>query len=137
MGIHAQLTCDDAGSRPADPAGAGIGSREGFHSTTRRCEMAEALMQDLPEGFGQAEYDAVNEEMNIAAEPPDGLIFHSAGQGPTGAWRIVDIWESRDHFERFMQERLMPAFTEVSGQQPEEGQQPDTTWWPIHNTLIP
>jgi hypothetical protein len=99
--------------------------------------MAEALMQDLPEGFGQAEYDAVNEKMNVVADPPDGLIFHSAGQGPTGAWRIVDIWESREHFERFLQDRLMPAFIEVSGQQPEEGQQPDTTWWPIHNTIKP
>lgn len=40
--------------------------------------------------------------------PPDGIIFHSCGAVP-GGWRIVDIWESQDEFDRFIDETLLPA----------------------------
>lgn len=99
--------------------------------------MAEAMLQDLPEGMGQEQYDAINEKMNVESDPPDGLIFHSAGQGPTGRWRITDVWESRQHFDRFFQERLGPAVAEVTGQEPGQGAMPDTTWWPVHNVINP
>jgi hypothetical protein len=45
------------------------------------------------------------------------FILHSAGQGDRG-WYAYDIWESREAFQRFMDERLMPAFSEVMGDQP-------------------
>jgi hypothetical protein len=98
--------------------------------------MAEAMLQDFPEQFGTEGYDAVNEKMGVRDNPPDGLIFHSAGEGPNG-FRIVDVWESQDHFNRFMEERLGPAIAEVTGMQPGEGRGPETTWWPVHNTIQP
>jgi len=98
--------------------------------------MAEAMLQDSPGQFGAETYDAVNEKMGVQDNPPDGLIFHCAGEGPNG-FRIVDVWESRGHFDRFMEERLGPAIAEVTGMQPGEGGAPETTWWPIHNTIQP
>jgi hypothetical protein len=35
---------------------------------------------DFPEGVGTNMYDRVNAEMDIASDPPEGLIFHWAGE---------------------------------------------------------
>lgn len=45
-------------------------------------------------------------------QSPDGLIVHSAGQGEQG-WYIYDIWESQEHFQRFADEKLMPASASI------------------------
>lgn len=59
-------------------------------------------------------YDAVGENLRIDAEPPAGLIVHTAGE-VDGKWQVVDVWESEEHAQRFDTERLMPAIAEVSG----------------------
>src|SRR5438876_11146489 len=56
-------------------------------------------------------------------EAPEGLIVHSAGQGEQGYY-VYDIWESREAFERFMEEKLGPALGEVMGGPPPEGGAP-------------
>ena len=38
--------------------------------------------------------------------PVEGLLVHAAGQGPNG-FRVVDVWQSKEAFERFG-EKLMP-----------------------------
>ena len=43
--------------------------------------------------------------------PVEGLIFHTAGQGP-GGFRVVDVWESEEALGRFA-EHLMPILQEV------------------------
>ena len=47
-------------------------------------------------------------------QSPDGLIVHSAGEGDQG-WYIYDIWESREHFQRFAEGKLGPAMHELIG----------------------
>lgn len=37
-----------------------------------------------------------------------GLIVHAAGSSPAGI-RSIDVWESKEHSDRFFAERLMPA----------------------------
>jgi hypothetical protein len=59
-------------------------------------------------------YDAVNDKMNVENDPPEGLILHTSGP-MEGGWRIFDVWESAEAFERFTDERLRPAIEEVSG----------------------
>ena len=41
-------------------------------------------------------------------EPPAGLIVHTSGATSSG-WRIFDVWETNDDFERFNNEIIMPA----------------------------
>ena len=41
-------------------------------------------------------------------QAPDGCLVHTAGQGDQG-WYIYDIWESQEHFQRFVDEKLRPA----------------------------
>ncbi len=48
---------------------------------------------------------------------PDGLIVHSAGPAENG-WYIYDIWETRDHFQRFNDGQLGEAIRAVFGDQP-------------------
>lgn len=51
-------------------------------------------------GSTQADFDAANEVVDLAKNPPEGLIFHSSGP-VEGGWSNLDIWESRAAFEAF------------------------------------
>jgi hypothetical protein len=54
-------------------------------------------------------YDHVMERVDLAANPPEGLIAHTAGfDEEGGVFRILDIWESQSQCERFIEERLQP-----------------------------
>lgn len=43
--------------------------------------------------------------------PVEGLLVHAAGQGPNG-FRVVDVWESEQAFQRFG-EKLMPILNAI------------------------
>lgn len=48
----------------------------------------------------------------IGDDPPDGLLVQVAGRAEDGL-RIVSIWESAVHHDRFVAERLHPALRRV------------------------
>jgi hypothetical protein len=51
----------------------------------------------------------------IGDTAPDGLIYHAAGEQENGNWQSVSVWESEDHFNRFRDDRLLPAVRETLG----------------------
>jgi hypothetical protein len=74
--------------------------------------MAVLITGEVP-GMTVEQYDKVNETMGVStAADIDGLICHTAGS-TVGGMYISDVWESQEAFDRFIQERLMPAFQEV------------------------
>lgn len=80
----------------------------------------------------QEQYEAVNEEMGVGENPPEGLIFHAAG--PIGdGWDVIDFWESRDHFDRFFEQRLGPTI-EALGDRAPQGP-PKIKEFPVHNFI--
>ena len=81
--------------------------------------MAIVRIQETP-ADSMDTYDKVNEKMGVEQSPPDGMILHSAGLSD-GKMVIVDVWESQEAFDRFSEERLMPAIREVMGGDPPEG----------------
>jgi hypothetical protein len=81
-------------------------------------------------------YDGVNAEMGVGEDPPGGLLFHWAGD-VDGKWTITDVWDSRDAYERFRDERLFPAIQKLSGMDPSNGPQPTVTEFPVHNYIKP
>jgi hypothetical protein len=87
---------------------------------------------NFPEGVGTDMYDGVQAAMNITSDPPQGLIFHWAGE-VDGKWTITDVWESREAYERFREERLFPAILKVSGMDPASTPQPTITEFAVHN----
>jgi hypothetical protein len=91
---------------------------------------------DFPEGVGTNMYDAVQAELDIANNPPDGLIFHWAGD-VDGKWTVTDVWETREAHDRFREEQLFPAIEKVSGMNPADGPQPTVTEFAVHNYVKP
>lgn len=84
---------------------------------------------------GTAEqYDAVNAQMGVEDDRPDGLIFHAAGPIADG-WGVLDFWESREHFDRFFESRIGPAIAELGDRAPQSP--PDIREFPVHNIIKP
>jgi hypothetical protein len=78
--------------------------------------VAVAIIQDWIEPETErstVNYDAINEKL-VQQEPPDGLRVHSAGYTGNG-FRIYEIWDSKEHFDRFLEDRLMPMLVEQEG----------------------
>ncbi len=47
------------------------------------------------DGGTQGQYEAIHSRMRIDENPPEGMIFHSAGP-IDGGWGVIDFWESRE-----------------------------------------
>ena len=90
--------------------------------------MAVAMIVDNPQG-SQEIYDAVREKVGL--ERPAGGIFHVAGPSPDGGWRVIEVWESEEDANRFLNERLKPAFEAVGVSAPP----PQPQIWPVHNYI--
>ena len=78
--------------------------------------MAIAVVQEFaiePGDRSTVNYDGVRARLNIAAHPPAGLIFHTAGFSGTGLFRIFAAWESEEDGRRFNDERFMPVAAPV------------------------
>jgi len=95
--------------------------------------MAIGLRMKLEGGTAEM-YDAIDGNLGIDTDPPEGLIFHAAGPIDEG-WGIIDFWESREHFDRFQESRLGPAMAELGGDAPAGG--PDVKEFPVHNIHKP
>ena len=89
--------------------------------------MAVAMMVDNPEG-SQEIYDSVRERLGL--EKPAGGIFHAAGPGPNGGWRVIEVWESEEDAKAFVTERLLPAFDALGAPPP-----PPPELWPVHTSM--
>ncbi len=99
--------------------------------------MAVAIRStDFPEGVGTQMYDGVSSAMGIENDPPAGMIFHWAGE-VDGKWTIIDLWETREAYDTFRDERLFPAIRQVSGMDPADGPQPTITEFAVHNYVKP
>ena len=75
--------------------------------------MAIGLVMEFPGGTKE-QYDKVMDILGFEGPEtwPRGSIFHMAG--PTaGGWKVVDVWESRKDFDRFVAERLARVTQEV------------------------
>jgi hypothetical protein len=88
-----------------------------------------------PQLIDRETYDKVNEQMDVDATPPEGMLMHCAGE-VDGVWQIVDVWESEAHAQRFDQQRLAPAIAALTGAPPPSGH-PPTTVYELHNVVIP
>jgi hypothetical protein len=95
--------------------------------------MAVGLRVRFEDGT-QEQYEAVHSHIEADANPPEGLIFHAAGP-IEGGWGVLDFWESREHFDRFLQGRLGPGIEELGDRAPENP--PEIKEFPVHHILKP
>ena len=86
------------------------------------------------EGGTQEQYDATHGHMLIDQNPPQGMIFHSAGPIDEG-WGVIDFWESREAFDQFVAGRLMPSMKELGDRTMQAP--PDVKEFPVHHFTKP
>ena len=95
--------------------------------------MADGVIHVLPEPVTVELYEAVNQKLNErGADAPSGLKFHAAGRSEDGRVRIIEVWDSRSDFDRFNDEHLTPAISEVSGAPPQQMPEAEHTWITVH-----
>ena len=83
--------------------------------------MAVVFIQEFPiEDRTTRNYDFVAEK--IGDGPFDGPIVHTAGfDDDGGVFRILDVWESREHAEAFMAEYVTPMIEQGPSAFPNPG----------------
>ena len=65
-------------------------------------------------------YDAVREKMG--EDPPEGVLVQTAGfVDAVGGFRVFSVWESQEHYDRFREDRLLPAIREAIGEEAASG----------------
>ncbi len=80
--------------------------------------MAVLVIQDFEATL--EEYDQVDEKLGEGT--PDGAILHAACDLGGGKMRSVDVWESTEAFQNFVQNKLIPAIAEVNPDAPQAGE---------------
>jgi|SRR3954462_4764785 hypothetical protein len=73
----------------------------------RSTTMATVMVMHWP-GLTTKDYDSVRNEVKWETNTPAGGKYHVAWAAGDGI-HVVDVWESGQRFEQFLQGRLMPA----------------------------
>jgi hypothetical protein len=81
--------------------------------------MAVCVITDNPNGNAEMYEQIVQRVAQSGDLPPAGAIFQVAGPGDSG-WRVISVWDSPEDFQRFVSERLRPAFEETEGASPDD-----------------
>lgn len=94
--------------------------------------MAIAVQIDF-EGATLDQYDAVCSKMGLTPKGPGpkGAISHFATMTDFGL-RVVDVWESREQFDKFAQEQIGPYSQEAG-----ITSQPAMQFFEVHNYFTP
>jgi hypothetical protein len=77
------------------------------------------------------EYRAVLDRMGVEKRPAAGIYLHLTTTMSFG-YRIVEIWDRKEGFERFLDKRLMPATQELGIER-----ETAITVTPLHNLFAP
>jgi quinol monooxygenase YgiN len=99
--------------------------------------MAVAVVQEFPiEGDDRTttNYDRVQEALGTRTDRPAGGLVHTAGfDEEAGVFRIFDVWESREAWETFLNDRLMPTVRPMMEQ---GGRAPQTRVYELHESIM-
>jgi hypothetical protein len=82
-------------------------------------------------GFAPENYDAVGNQIGWPENWPEGLTFHVAGPSDDGM-RLVEIWDSREQRERWMEGTIQPAIQEAAGDVAAASPPPRVTEFEVH-----
>lgn len=92
--------------------------------------MATAMLMRWP-GVTIEQYEQAREKVGWEDDTPDGAVLHVAGADGDD-FRVFDIWDSPEQFQRFVEQRLMPAVREIGI----EGD-PEVILYDVHRVFTP
>ena len=72
----------------------------------------------------------------VGDTPPPGLLLHAAGE-VDGHWQAVSVWESKEAFEAFREERIVPAVTGALGDDLAAAGPPPSEWFEVRHLIGP
>lgn len=90
--------------------------------------MAIVVRFEVP-GMGQEQYDAIIDRLQARGALAEGRKAHVSCPAKDG-WFVLDVWESPQALERFVQSALGPTFQELGLPQPAPAVAP------LHNLLL-
>ena len=73
--------------------------------------MATVMLMHWPE-VSLDQYEQARKEINWEGDVPKGAKFHVARMAKDG-FHVLDLWDSREDFEKFVRERLMPGVQKI------------------------
>jgi hypothetical protein len=93
--------------------------------------MSQTVMQMRWAGVTPDQYEEARAKVDWEGNRPDGAVLHVVGF-EEGAVHVTDVWESPEQFQRFVEERLMPAVQEIGI----EGE-PEVRFYPVQRVWNP
>jgi hypothetical protein len=82
-------------------------------------------------------YDRMHAEMlKRAGRSLDGLLVH-IGRPTTDGFQTLEVWESKQHYDRANTDIVFPLMRELAGDQPPPSIELATETFDIHGLVIP
>jgi hypothetical protein len=82
-------------------------------------------------------YDRMHAELIKRAGPSvDGLLVH-VGRATTDGFQIVQVWESKEHYDRANTDIVFPLMRELAGDQPPPSIEQATEAFDVRGLVIP
>jgi hypothetical protein len=78
--------------------------------------MSVLVVIEVPGGSSALD-EALVDAWSITGDPPAGNRLRLAGP-MDGGWRVISLWDSREQFEAFLDERLHLTLDDGGGEQP-------------------
>jgi hypothetical protein len=82
-------------------------------------------------------YDTVHAEwLKRVGATVDGLLVH-IGRATTDGFQTLEVWESKEHYDRANTDIVIPLMRELAGDQPPPSPEPATETFDVHGLVIP
>jgi hypothetical protein len=82
-------------------------------------------------------YDGMHAEMlSRVGMSFEGLLVH-IGRATTDGFQTLEVWESKDHYDRANTDIVFPLMRELAGDQPPPSTEPATETFDVHGLVIP
>jgi hypothetical protein len=104
------------------------------HGSTQQREenLMAVVVSTVAPGLTADMYEAVSAKAMSGDQLPEGCHVHIAGPVDQG-WRVITVWDSREMFDRFREEKLLPAIRELAGGEGPPDVKPEVN--PVHRLL--
>jgi hypothetical protein len=82
-------------------------------------------------------YDGMHAEIiKRVGTSVDGLLVHVGRATPDG-FQVLEVWESKEHYDRANTDILFPLMRELAGDQPPPSIEQATEAFDVHGLVIP
>ena len=81
-------------------------------------------------------YDTLHGEILRRFGFIDGLLVH-IGRATTDGFQVVEVWESKEHYDRANTDIVFPLMRELAGDQPPPSTEPVTETFDVRGFEIP